>query len=501
MREESPLLLSLLTVVTVTASSPSVLSGPGLQPHTSILPCRYFFINLTETDSDSESLAVSLRGEDQRGRVCRPHTEVLPVSSSLVLVRYKLYYSCHHLEISVQTSEQSHLPGSPVTVPATSHSDSCDCPVSSLDQWRQDNQCPGPSSQMTADLARFSAGVDMREALGEARRVLSHGGSQCWCHYVVQGGEVFRQCYGQHTGFRMFWDSLLSWLARRAVLPDIEILVNLGDWPLIKQGDKALPMVSWCGSRDTADITLPTYELTEASIECMGRQSLDVLASLAKNNVPWKDKTEKIFWRGRDSNRARLELVKMSKEYPEYINASLTAFFFFREEEAKLGKSPHVPFYDFFDYKYQLCIDGTVAAYRLPYLLAGGGAVFKTESKYFEHFYQDLLPWVHYIPVKEDLSDLIERVQWARENDDQVAEISRNARDFVMQNLLPDHVLCYYATFISNWARLLTSKVQVGEQMEKLDINLNTDKRFGSCQCEGKNAQTSHQSQHSKDEL
>ena len=90
---------------------------------------------------------------------------------------------------------------------------------------------------MERDLARFSFGVDMKEVVAEARRLLSHGGSQCWCHYVVKAGQIYRTCYGQHTGFKMFWDSLLSWLARRALIPDTELIINLGDWPLVKMKD------------------------------------------------------------------------------------------------------------------------------------------------------------------------------------------------------------------------------------------------------------------------
>ena len=37
---------------------------------------------------------------------------------------------------------------------------------------------------------------------------------------------------------------------------------------------------------------------------------------------------------------------------------------------------------------------------------------FKTSSETL------LQPWVHYIPVKADLSDLVERIHWARDNDD-----------------------------------------------------------------------------------
>ena len=61
-----------------------------------------------------------------------------------------------------------------------------------------------------------------------------------------------------------------------------------------------------------------------------------------------------------------------------------------------------------------------MAAYRLPYLLAGGSLVLKQDSVYHEHFYHRLKPWVHYVPLKEDLSDVEEKVLWAVDNDDKV---------------------------------------------------------------------------------
>lgn len=70
----------------------------------------------------------------------------------------------------------------------------------------------------------------------------------------------------------MFMDSILLSLTRKTLLPDIEILVNLGDWPLMKKdSENIFPLFSWCGSENTYDIVMPTYDLTESSLECMGR--------------------------------------------------------------------------------------------------------------------------------------------------------------------------------------------------------------------------------------
>ncbi len=57
-------------------------------------------------------------------------------------------------------------------------------------------------------------------------------------------------------------------------LPNTEFLINLGDWPLTRRNGPSstrIPMLSWCKTNDSADVLLPTYELTEASVECMGR--------------------------------------------------------------------------------------------------------------------------------------------------------------------------------------------------------------------------------------
>ena len=73
-----------------------------------------------------------------------------------------------------------------------------------------------------------------------------------------------------------------------------------------------------------------------------------------------------------------------------------------------------------FQRKYQINIDGTVAAYRLPYLLAGNSVVLKQDSSYYEYFYKMLKPYEHYIPFKRDLSDLMDKIKWAKENDQKV---------------------------------------------------------------------------------
>lgn len=39
-----------------------------------------------------------------------------------------------------------------------------------------------------------------------------------------------------------------------------------------------------------------------------------------------------------------------------------------------------------------------MAAYRLPFLLAGDSVILKSPSEYYEYFYSYLKPGIHYIP-------------------------------------------------------------------------------------------------------
>ena len=105
-------LLTLLSLGSPSQAETSVLSGPGLRPQTSVLPCRYFFINTTNIRDNR--LAVNIAGQNEAG-VCKPRLEWRRlVDSELVMVRYKLFQTCHDLQISL-TASLKHLPGSPVT--------------------------------------------------------------------------------------------------------------------------------------------------------------------------------------------------------------------------------------------------------------------------------------------------------------------------------------------------------------------------------------------------
>lgn len=61
-------------------------------------------------------------------------------------------------------------------------------------------------------------------------------------------------------------------------VPDMEFYVNVGDWPLETNIKDAVPILSWCGSTDTRDIVLPTYEVTHSTLETLRGVTNDLLS-------------------------------------------------------------------------------------------------------------------------------------------------------------------------------------------------------------------------------
>jgi len=84
---------------------------------------------------------------------------------------------------------------------------------------------------------------------------------------------------------------------------------------------------------------------------------------------------------------------------------------------------------DALQYKYLISIDGETAAWKRPeWIMASDSVLFKTTTQYYQWYYDGLIPWVNYIPVRPDMSDVKAKLDWARSHDSVVRQINRNAK-------------------------------------------------------------------------
>jgi len=81
-------------------------------------------------------------------------------------------------------------------------------------------------------------------------------------------------------------------------------------------------------------------------------------------------------------------------------------------------------------YKYILDTDGQVSTWdATAWKLNSGSVIFKASSGWRQWFYDEYKPYVHYIPIKDDFSDLQEKYQWCEEHQEECEQIIRNAKD------------------------------------------------------------------------
>jgi Glycosyl transferase family 90 len=103
------------------------------------------------------------------------------------------------------------------------------------------------------------------------------------------------------------------------------------------------------------------------------------------------------------------------------INASLAG-----------GMAELIPMLDFQKYKVVMDMDGSAWSARFSTLLCYNSAVMKVEPGYVDNFFYELLPWKHYIPIKNDLSDLLETTAFVLDpaNDQVIRDIVATANQW-----------------------------------------------------------------------
>jgi protein glucosyltransferase len=89
-------------------------------------------------------------------------------------------------------------------------------------------------------------------------------------------------------------------------------------------------------------------------------------------------------------------------------------------------------------------------------------------DEWLEFFYDTLKPWVHYIPVRQDLTDAKELIEFAQENDQIAKEIAKRGRDFIMDHLKMEDISCYWEELIKEYTNLLKFKPKLNKKFKRV---------------------------------
>jgi hypothetical protein len=264
-------------------------------------------------------------------------------------------------------------------------------------------------------------------------------------------------------------------------IPDMNILQNLGDFPSVRIDNKhpyrnryktrtinkpknLTHIFSFCNNKKYTDILIPSPDV----ISFINNDGMyrDIVY-----NHDWNSKKEIAVFRGSlnkciNKKDQRLLAHILSLQYPTYLDCRIIGYsynplVFGEGKELTFYKIKGIPelndkknylsFSEQTNYKYMICIDGFVAAWRMIYLLHTKSVILKVNSKWKEYYYDELKPWIHYVPVKEDLSDLIDVIEWCKNNDELCKNIANNAYTFSTTYLTRDKVYEYMVNLLYNY--------------------------------------------------
>jgi hypothetical protein len=225
----------------------------------------------------------------------------------------------------------------------------------------------------------------------------------------------------------------------------------LGSQPL-SLGSKFIPLLAYSGHVDFWDVPVTNVD--------------DILQY--GNNIEyigWESKKPVAVFRGgtsgcgytADTNmRLKLSLMRSPELDVGVVQHGKNAYKF--DPKEGLGKTdstkfpivPKMPMSEQAMHKYIIHIDGNVAAYRLLATMMTGSLILKVEGPYTLWIDHVLKPGKHYIPVKADLSDLLEVVEWCKNHDDKCKKIALNGYEFAKTALTKDYIDASFAKVL--WA-------------------------------------------------
>jgi Glycosyl transferase family 90 len=217
--------------------------------------------------------------------------------------------------------------------------------------------------------------------------------------------------------------------------------------------------------RDLSVIMIPDSEFIATS------GFADLKKEIGKNDIPWEKKENVLFWRSKNhgvgyasyndfastrgltegdkrllNQRELFMKVSANSSRARSINAQ------FMKGREKVSKK------SLLKYKYQIDIDGEVTAWSgLWWKLYSNSVVLKVESHYEQWYYNLLIPWEHYIPIRPNFSDFEEQLNWAFEHDAECKQIAQNGK--ALANKLSYYFSTRHFTIQNNYSDFVARRV------------------------------------------
>jgi hypothetical protein len=326
-------------------------------------------------------------------------------------------------------------------------------------------------AQIREDLAPFADGIDRSQLDGycyeeDGKTIIPHEAFKNRkfgvMRVVIQDNQVRAINPDRFAYWAKCYVDAVKKLAQRVKLPDMEYIhiLESGVGPRVEG-----PVIGHSKSEGIRAILQPDFEMLTAYGLWGGYDK--VFAA----EPAWETKQQKLIWRGATTGGRfrpdtwhtfpRSKLVLFSLDHPDLVDARFTGIAHADPGVAEILKergmmAGRMGMAEQLRYRYQIDVDGNSCTNSHFYwVLRSNSTALKVDSNKFQWYHRALEPWVHYVPVADDYSDLAESIEWLRADDAAAREIAQAGTQFALTYLDPETALSYLYAVLTEYAKLL----------------------------------------------
>ncbi|KAI3680344.1 hypothetical protein L2E82_50447 [Cichorium intybus] len=257
-------------------------------------------------------------------------------------------------------------------------------------------------------------------------------------------------------------------------VPDLDIMFDCFDWPLIQKKDHhppnaPPPLFRYCGDDDTFDIVFPDWSFWGwAEINIKPWETL--LKDLEEGNkrTKWIDREPYAYWKGNPwVAEHRKDLLKCNVSDTRDWNARIYVQDWIQESQQGFKQSNLA---DQCVHRFKIYIEGSAWSVSEKYILACDSVTLMVKPYYYDFFTRGLMPVQHYWPVSMDdkCKSIKFAVDWGNNHTEKAQEIGSVASRFIQEDLRMEHVYDYMFHLLTGYSKLLKYKPTVPENATEL---------------------------------
>ncbi|XP_038973762.1 O-glucosyltransferase rumi homolog [Phoenix dactylifera] len=354
-------------------------------------------------------------------------------------------------------------PAIPFTCPAGNGTATRICPSPPLPPLPDSSLSPSPSCP---DYFRWIH-EDLRpwKSTGITQEMVERARETAHFRLVILHGRVYMERYRRSFQTR---DVFTLWgilqLLRRYPdrIPDLELMFNTHDWPVVQAGRNASappPLFHYCADDSALDIVFPDWtfwgwpEINLKPWELLNRELKE-----GNERVRWMDREPYAYWKGNPAVAAtRKDLLKCNVSEAHDWNARIYALNWRKEtqigyKESDLGSQCI--------HRYKIYIEGAAWSVSEKYILACNSLTLLVKPRYYDFFTRSLMPLQHYWPVRSDdkCRSIKFAVDWGNSHKQKAQAIGKEASNFIQEKLKMEYVYDYMLHLLTEYSKLLRYK-------------------------------------------